>query len=145
MWSVTLPWHWVKEEGNKIAISVIADVKILTHTLRLQKLAAWSEKTLTRTKVAIFGNSCDVEGLLSEQYADSATASRVVVASATFSSTPVATLSLVDSALWHLSYLVVVRTPAGARLVHSEDDEAERQKALSDASETTIGHLKGRI
>jgi hypothetical protein len=106
MWSVTLPWHWVKEEGNKIAISVIADVKILTHTLRLQKLAAWSEKTLTRTKVAIFGNSCDVEGLLSEQYADSATASRVVVASATFSSTPVATLSLVDSALWHLSYIL---------------------------------------
>jgi len=130
MWSVTIPWRWMKE-GNQLRISVNHTLsgKILTHSHTLSYLVQWGEHTFIRTKVAIFGNSTDIASLNSFTYGASK------LATGMFAAMPLATLSWVDSELWHLPYLVVA-TANGARLVRSE---AERRQAFIDAGQTDYG------
>ena len=129
MWSVTVPWYWVKE-GYQLRLSVNhTNGKILTHTLTLHNLAQWGEHTLIRNKVVIFGNASDVAGL------DSFTHAASKLAIGMFSAMPLAALNWVDAALWHLPYLVVA-TKAGPKLVRSE---GERRQAFIDAGQTGYG------
>jgi len=121
-WSATLPWNWIKE-GTTVLVGAEnpeAPGNPLVHRLSLNGLAAFSEHTLLRTKVVIFGTPDDVDEL------DTFTHEADKLVNGMFGSMPVAELRWVDSEDWHLPYLVQ-GTPAGPQLVHSE---AERRSVM---------------
>jgi len=126
-WSVTIPWNWMKEE-TKLMVGTFDpnnSTNLFVYSLILRGLHAFSEHTLVRTKVVVFGTDEDVKNLDTYSYDASP------VAKGMFNSMPVASLHWVDSEVWHLPYLVTP-TSNGPRLVHTE---AERRQVLTTAGD----------
>jgi len=85
------------------------------YRLVLKGLIQFSEHTLTRTKVLIFGDDKDVLNL------DTHTFGAYDLATGMYNAMPIASLHWVDSNNWHLPYLVTP-TVAGPRLVRNESE-----------------------
>jgi len=133
-WSVTIPHPWI-EEGNTILIGCINEsrpLELLVHRLELSDLAQFSEHTITRTKLAIFGDKDDVAKL---NY-NTIEAKRLV--RNLFSTMPVAELKWADTELWHLPYLVVMG-PDGPALVNSEE---QRRTVTGEGEEISWDVMK---
>jgi hypothetical protein len=103
-WSATLPFNWV-EEGNMIMIGCTDKSRpseVLVHRLELKNLAQFSEHSISRTKMAVFGNYEDLSKL------DTKTFDGRKLVRNLYAAIPVAELKWADTDLWHLPYLVVV-------------------------------------
>lgn len=132
-WSATLPWNWIKE-GTTVLIAAVDPLSPnspLVHRLQLHNLAAFSEHTLLRTKVIIFGTAEEADEL------DTATHEADKLVNGMFGSMPVAELRWVDSEDWHLPYLVQ-GTPDGPRLVHNESE----RRAVMNVTEANTKYEK---
>jgi len=116
-WSASLPWQWIRE-NTELLIGVV-DPNDFTHLfmyrLVLKGLVQFSEHTLTRTKVLIFGDDTDIQNL------DSDTFGAYELATGMYNAMPLSSLHWVDSNDWHLPYLVTP-TLAGPRLVRNETE-----------------------
>ena len=126
-WSATIPWNWIRE-NTELLIGVVDpndSTNLFLYRLVLKGLVQFSEHTLVRTKVLIFGNESDVQRLNTFTYDPHD------LATGMFNAMPVASLLWVDSQDWHLPYLVTP-TLAGPRLVHNE---TERRSVISAAGE----------
>ena len=126
-WSATLPWNWIRE-GVTLLIGTTfsnSSSNLVLKKLKLTKLAVWGQHTLSRTKIAVFGNSSDFAAL------DTTTNDASMLAKGMFNAMPTSELRWEDS-VWHLPYLVVT-TSKGPALVNSE---AERRQVLSKAGDT---------
>jgi hypothetical protein len=133
-WSVTLAWSWIKE-GSRIIIGVEDPGRPnapLVHSLHLHNLAAFSEHTLLRTKVIIFGTPEEAREL------DTFTYPAEMLVSGMFGSMPTAELKWVDSEDWHLPYLVQ-GTSGGPRLVNNEAERRSVMEAEGDDPGTEPG------
>ena len=65
IWSVTLPYNWVNE-GNVVLIGCVDDrrpTELLVHRFELRNLAHFSQHTITRAKVDVFGSQLEVTRL----------------------------------------------------------------------------------
>lgn len=117
-WSATLPFTWV-EEGNVVMIGCIDSSRpseVLVHRLELNDLAQFSEHSITRTKMALFGTDEDVLKLNPATF-DSRKLVRNLHAVM-----PVSELKWADTDLWHLTYLVVIGKDGKPALVTSEEE-----------------------
>jgi hypothetical protein len=124
-WSATLPWNWLQENTELLVGTIDPNdsTNLLLYRLVLKGLVQFSEHTLIRTKVLIFGDSLDVQNL------DTFTHGAYDLATGMFNAMPLATLHWVDSQDWHVPYLVTP-TLTGPRLVHNE---TERRTVISAA------------
>ncbi|KAL9187796.1 hypothetical protein ACHAXT_006174 [Thalassiosira profunda] len=130
VWSATLPFNWVAE-GNYVVIGCVDDGRpdeLLANRLELVNLAQFSEHTITRTKLAIFGSQSDLASL------DSSTHPARRLARDLYSVMSVAELKWADTDVWHLPYVVVMGTD-GPVLVNSEE---ERRNATGDGEGSEI-------
>jgi hypothetical protein len=130
IWSATIPFNWV-EEGNIIVIGCVDSSRpseVLVHRLQLKDLAQFSEHSITRTKMAIFGTDEDVAKLNTKTF-DARKLVRNLHAVI-----PSATLKFADTDLWHLPYLVVLDKEGKPALVNSE----EKRRAVTGVG-TEIG------
>jgi hypothetical protein len=125
-WSATLPWQWV-QEGTHLLVGTSCpnSSNLAMSILKLSKLGTWGHHTLSRTKVAIFGNSSDLAALDTASYDSS------LLAKGMFNAMPLAELRWEDTSDWYLPYLVVT-TSQGPKLVHSE---LERRQSMADAGD----------
>lgn len=125
-WSVTLPYNWVGE-GNAVVIGCTDRSRpneVLIHRLELKGLAQFSEHSITRTKLAIFGTDEDVSKLLPTTFSARKLARNLKA------TMPVSELKWADTDLWHLPYLVVISKDGSPALVSSEE---ERRLVTGDA------------
>lgn len=123
-WSATLPYDWV-EEGNTVMIGCINESRpneALVHRLELKNLAQFSEHTITRTKMVIFGTDEDILRLNPTTFDGRKLARNLKTVM------PVAELKWADTDLWHLPYLVVIGKDGAPALVTSE----EERRAVTD-------------
>ena len=117
-WSATLPFTWVNE-GTVVMIGCIDKSRpseVLVHRLELNNLAQFSEHSITRTKMALFGTNEDVLKLNPTTFDD-----RKLVRNL-HAVMPVSELKWADTDLWHLSYLVVIGKDGKPALVTSEEE-----------------------
>ena len=125
-WSATLPWRWIREGVIVLIGTTYSDSSSLVlKKLKLTNLALWGQHTLSRTKIAVFGNSSDFAAL------DTTTYDASMLAKGMFNAMPTAELRWEDS-VWNIPYLVVT-TSKGPALVNSE---AERRQVLLNAGDT---------
>ena len=120
-WSATLPFNWI-EEGNTLIIGCTdpsRPTEFLSNRLVLKDLAQFSEHSVTRTKMAIFGSEEDVSRLNHQTFDGKKLARNL------YAVMPVAELKFVDTDLWHLPYLVVVGADGTPTLVSSEKERRE--------------------
>ena len=124
-WSATLPWNWIRENTELLIGTVDPNdsTNLFLYRLVLKGLVQFSEHTLVRTKVLIFGNDSDVHRLNTFTYDPQD------LATGMYNAMPLASLHWVDSQDWHLPYLVTP-TLVGPRLVHNE---TERRSVISAA------------
>eukprot|EP00804_Cyclotella_cryptica_P019707 CCRYP_016470-RA/>CCRYP_016470-RA protein AED:0.00 eAED:0.00 QI:898/1/1/1/0.66/0.57/7/803/2196 len=117
-WSATLPFNWV-DEGNMIMIGCVdksRPTEVLVHRLELKDLAQFSEHSITRTKMAIFGTDEDLSKL------DTKTFDGRKLVRNLYAAIPAAELKWADTDLWHLPYLVVMSKDGIPSLVTSEEE-----------------------
>jgi hypothetical protein len=117
-WSVTIPYDWV-QEGNVVVIGCIDRSRpneVLTHRLELEGLAQFSEHSITRTKLAIFGSDEDLSKLNPTTFPGRKLARNLKAV------IPVSELKWSDTDLWHLPYLVVISKDGSPAIVTSEEE-----------------------
>jgi hypothetical protein len=135
-WSATIPFNWV-EEGNIVVIGCIDSSQpneVLVQRLELTDLAQFSEHSITRTKMAIFGTKEDVSTRLNPT-----TFSGRKLARNLHAVMPVAELKWADTDFWHLPYLVIISKDGTPALVNSEE---ERRTATGVGTEISWEVMK---